>query len=105
MDYNTDFTLRVDNGPDLSFTGGEIATVTSETPYKERWTVLRLYETSDGQFVAQSIGRTRKQREHDRYNVVVCADEDDVRKFFGYSWLAKDLYDEAGIDYAQEVQA
>jgi len=104
-------TLENDNAPSIRFVGEEVASASSSSNNASsyysgtvgRWTVLKLYKTKGGKFVAQSIGHTQWQGEHDRYKSVVCADEAAVIEFFGHGWLAKLLYEEAGIEDATEV--
>ena len=68
-----------------------------------RWTELRLYRTAGEQYVCERIGRTRWQGEHDRHTAVVCGSVVGVCEFFGSSWLAKQLYVDAGIDCVEDV--
>lgn len=99
------FTLKNDGAPDVRFTGVELASTSSSANNASsyysgsvgRWTVLELYKTKGGKFIAHSIGRTQWQGEHDRYKVAVCETEAEVIAFFGHGWLAKSLYEEAGI--------
>jgi hypothetical protein len=63
-----------------------------------RSTTLRLYKTRGGKYVCQSAGYTQWQGEKDRYKAKVCDTQAAVIEFFGHGWLAKILYDEAGID-------
>lgn len=105
-------TLENDNAPDVRFTGEEVASSSSSANNASsyysgstgRWTVLKLYKTKGGKFIAQSIGRTQWQGEHDRYKVAVCETEADVIAFFGHGWLAKSLYEEAGIVDVTDVE-
>lgn len=106
------FTLKNDNAPAVRFTGVEVASASSSANNASsyysgsvgRWTVLELYKTKGGKFIAHSVGRTQWQGEHDRYKVAVCETEADVIAFFGHGWLAKDLYEEAGISDVTEVE-
>lgn len=105
-------TLENDNAPDVRFTGELVASSSSSPDTSSsyhsgstgRWTTLKLYKTKGGKFVAQSVGHTQWQGEHDRYKVAVCETEADVINFFGHGWLAKDLYEEAGISDVTEVE-
>jgi hypothetical protein len=106
------FTLKVDNQPSIRFTGSLIgsaensddrATGRSFSGETGRWTELALYKTKGGKFVCHQIGRTRWAREHDRYTAEICDTLDEVREFFGHRWLAKELYDDAGIDDITEL--
>lgn len=98
--------INRDNAPDLKFTGVQIASASSKDPYGSnngRWTVLRLYRTKGGKFIAQSIGCTQWQGEKDRYAAEVCSNHAEVIKFFGHGRLAKEIYAEADIADIQEV--
>ncbi len=105
-------TLEIDNAPNIRFTGELIAKVSS-SPDKAlgsnysgqtgRWTELTLYKTRGGKFVCHQIGRTQWQGERDRHTGKVCETLAEVKEFFGHRWLAKDLYDSAKIDTAEDV--
>lgn len=101
------FTLEIDNEPNIRFTG-ELIGYASSSPDKAmgssysgqagRWTELALYKTKDGQFICHQVGRTSWQGERDRFSGKVCGTLEEVKEFFGYRWLAKELYKNAGID-------
>lgn len=105
-------TLENDNAPAIRFTGELVAETSSSNNNASsyysgqtgRWTTLKLYKTKGGKFIAQSVGHTQWQGEHDRYKSAVCENEAAVIAFFGHGWLAKDLYEEAGIEDVQEVE-
>jgi hypothetical protein len=109
-----EYTLIVDNEPDIRFTGQLLAAVSSSaeramgsSSYSGetgRWTSLSLYKTHGGKYVCHSIGRTQWQGERDRFSGKVCETLEEVKEFFGHRWLAKELYDEAGIDAFVEVE-
>jgi len=104
--------VRRDGHRDISFTGELIAEVSSspETARSDysgatgRWAELRLYRTKGGKLVCEQIGRTQWQGEHDRHSGAVCDNEAGVVEFFGHGWLAKELYKEAEIDAAEEIE-
>ena len=110
--YMETITLDNDNAANLRFTGELVASTSSSANNASsyysgsvgRWTELKLYKTAGGKFIAQSIGRTQWQGEHDRYKVAVCETEDEVIAFFGHGWLAKSLYEEAGIVDVTDVE-
>lgn len=68
-----------------------------------RWQELRLYRTAAGRYVCEQVDRTLWQGEHDRTTVRVVDTVDDVAVFFGAGWLAKDLYEAAGIEVVETV--
>ncbi|WP_019584148.1 hypothetical protein [Thioalkalivibrio sp. ALE16] len=105
-------TLEIDNAPDIRFTGERIASASSTdnnahgssySGQTGRWTELALYKTQGGRFVCHQIGRTRWQGERDRHSGCVCDTEEEVIEFFGHRWLAKELYEDAGLEDVIEV--
>lgn len=64
---------------------------------------LALYKTEGGKFICERIDRTRWQGERDSHAAKVCTSDAEVFDFFGHSWLAKDLYSEAGLDAAERI--
>ncbi len=98
-------TVERDNAPDLIFEGEKIASATSQDRSREtgRWTILRLYKTKSGKFVCHEIGATQWQGERERNRAGVFELESDVVGFFGYGWLAKELYGEAEINAVEEI--
>ena len=101
-----EITVERDNAADLRFTGVNLAWASSKDPYNNggRWTELALYKTKGGKFVCAEVGRTCWQGEHDRFGGAVCETEQEVIKYFGHGRLAKDIYEVAGINAAEEVE-
>lgn len=97
---------------DIRFVGELIAEVSSSANNASgdysgstgRWSELRLYRSRGGKLICEQIGHTQWQGEHTRYSGAVCSTDAEVIAFFGLGWLAKELYDEAGIDYAEVVE-
>lgn len=107
------FTLEIDNAPSVRFTGELVASAASSdnqamgssySGQTGRWTELALYKTKGGKFVCHQVGRTRWKGERDRFSGKVCETLAEVKEFFGYRWLAKELYANAGIDDSIEVE-
>lgn len=104
-DDMTEETVQRDDEPSITFVGKVIGTARSSTNNASssysgspgRKTTLILYRTRGGKFVCEKIGITQWQGEKTRYSGAVCDSEAEVTKFFGFGWLAKELYDEAGI--------
>lgn len=96
--------LQYDGRPDVRFQGEEIARVTSRTNDSFRWTNLFLYRTAKGTLVAHEVGISQWEGESTRYTVHTAETEQDLIEALGYGWLAKKLYDEAGIAHAQEIE-
>lgn len=100
-------TVERDNDADLRFQGEQIASASSyhfEGSRNIRWTELTLYKTAGGKLVAEEVGRTRWQGERTRYSAYVAESSAELVEQMGYGWLAKELYDAAGIDYAVEIE-
>lgn len=117
VDENEDgmetFTLEINNEPNIRFTGERIASAystddqamgSSYSGQTGRWTELYLYRTRGGKYICHQIDRTRWQGEKDHFSGKVCETLEEVKEFFGYNWLAKELYAEAGIDEAVDVE-
>lgn len=108
----TVFIAERDNAPDLKFMGKQIASVSnsSNNASKEysgepgRWTTLELYVTRQGKYVAARVAHTVWSGETDRNEAKVCDTASAVIEFFGHGWLAKKLYEEAGIDASETVE-
>ena len=107
-----EFQIDRDNGASLSFTGELLAKVSSSdnnasgssySGQTGRWQVLALYKTEGGKFICERIDRTRWQGERDSHHAKVCTSNNEVIEFFGHGWLAKDLYEEAGIVACETV--
>ncbi|MGG7055869.1 hypothetical protein [Nitrosomonas sp. ANs5] len=101
------FTIERDNGQDIKFTGELLASAASSpeqamgSSYSGsvgRWTELELYRTSTGKYICHCVQRTQWQGGRDTSEAVVCDDVSEVFDFFGYGWLAKELYYSAEID-------
>lgn len=104
------FLLTPDSGPDIEFDGTVLAEVSSRDSGRDQWSVLRIYRTAGGSFVAE------RERWRDRdgapeqtvYGVGVCPDAAAVVRWFHGppqrpSWLTKELLDAAGIAHAEHI--
>lgn len=107
------FTLEIDNASNVRFTGELVASAASSDNQEMgssysgqtgRWSELALYKTKGEKFVCHQVGRTCWDGERDRFSSKVCETLEEVKEFFGYRWLAKELYSEAGIDGTVEVE-
>ena len=105
-------TLEIDNQPSLRFKG-EVSASTSSSENNAsgnysgesgRWTDLVLYKTAGGKYVCHQIGHSIRGSERTRYSGEVCETVEGVIRFFGHRWLAKDLYESAGIDDTVNVE-
>ncbi|HAV1239649.1 TPA: hypothetical protein JGU28_004427 [Salmonella enterica] len=107
------YTLDIDNARNIRFTGEIIGSAASSdnnamghsySGETGRWTELRLYRTSGGNFVCHQIERTCWQGQRDCFRGKICKNLKEVFEFFGYGWLAKDLYDDAGLEYIKFIE-
>lgn len=98
--------LENHHGADVRFTGEKIAHATTQTYLRDqtRWTELDLYRSEGGVWICHEIGRTMWEGEEDRFTVYVAVDEQELVQKVGLGRLAKELYDEAGIDHAQDIE-
>jgi hypothetical protein len=111
MTMTEQYKVQRDGEPALKFKGEIVAEVSSSpgnasssySGQTGRWAELTLYKTTAGRFVCEQIGRTQWQGEHDRYSGCVSDDTTGVIEFFGHGWLAKDLYDVAGIEAVEDI--
>jgi len=105
------FVIQRDDGPAYKFRGEKIGYARSSnnnahpdysgsTGHSEK---LGLYKTQSGKYVCEKVGYSQWQGQRTRYAACVCDTVLDVGHFFGYGWLAKDLYDDAEIEIAIEV--
>jgi hypothetical protein len=104
--------LKIDNAPNIRVTG-ELVAIAADSDNEAmgssyngetgRWTEMTLYKTKRGKFVCHQIERTRWIGERDRFSGKVCETSEDVKEFFGQRWLAKELYEKAGISNTLDV--
>jgi len=98
--------VDIDNAPSIRFAGKLIASAKSScesasgdySGQNGRWTELYLYKTASGKYVCEQIGRTKWEGEKERRSGKVCESLDEVKEYFGHRWLAKELYEKAGIE-------
>lgn len=105
-------TVKRDDQRDVKFTGELVGVAASSADRASqnysgstgRWAKLALYRTKGGTYVCERIEYTRWQGEQTGHSGAVCENEEQVVEFFGCGWLAKDLYEDASIDSAVEVE-
>lgn len=101
-----EYTLANDHGMDLRFTSERLAVVGTSSDLASsnysgttgRWTTLKLFKTTGGKFVGQIIQHTQHQGERDSFGALVCDDLYAAFAFLGRNPLAKNLYEEAGLE-------
>lgn len=74
-----EYRLHRHNDVDLVFDGDLLAEVSSHVPGMSRWSEVRIYSTSNGQWVTEVVGRTTHVGEVDRSHVAVHQDVNKVR--------------------------
>lgn len=106
------FCVSRDGESDIKFSGVLMSSVASSPDRSSgssysgsvgRWTMLKLYRTEAGKMICSRVENTQWQGERDSYAGAVCCNESEVCEFFGYGWLAKELYEDAGIDAAEVI--
>lgn len=101
------FELERDDGPNARFSGELVAEASSRSPdgpRSQRWTELSLYKTARGTWVCQEVGRTLWVNERDRYSIYVAETDSELTEMVGYGRLAKQLYADAGVDHAEDIE-
>jgi len=108
------FELVRDGAPDLKFSGERLASVRNSPDRSRgegwsgstgRWTKLCLYRTAGGMLVCRRTQYSAWQGERARQDEVVMFDSTaSVIKWFGYSDLAKELYQSAKIDASETIE-
>lgn len=100
------FTLFNDEGIPTEFNGWKLAHVSSRTfkPDAERWSELTLFGgIKGGALACQEAGHSNVPGEVTRYRLINASSARELIHRVGYGWLAKKLYDAAGIDHAIEI--
>ena len=98
------YTIERTDARPLRFKGELLAEASSyRHDNNTRWTELALYKTSGGKYICEVRARTIWQGERDFIRADAVADEAAVVDYFEPSWVARMLFDAAGIDDAVEV--
>jgi plasmid replication initiation protein len=93
----------------VRFEGTKLADVSSRSNSGGRWTEITIFRTKGGRWIAQIVGRTQWQGEHDRHAVKIVETEAELvealrDEYEGHlGWLAKEALEAAGIDTAEEI--
>lgn len=91
-------TLNLTNNPDMVFLGERLKSVTSLRDYNQHsWWELNLYKTNSGKWVCEEV-KFNSRRDRVLARATVFDHLEDIRHFFGYRSLAKELYRELNID-------
>ena len=68
------------------------------------WAELTLYEAKNGKYICHWYHGTLWEGMSDRSEAMVCDTPDQVFDFFGARDIAKRLYEEAGLDFVEELE-
>jgi hypothetical protein len=103
------FSLKRDNGRDIKFNGENLSSVDSrDYGYKRstamRWTEMALYYTEGENFIVSISGRSNMPGEVDRVKAHVFENKQDMLDDIGFSYLAKAMFDEAGISSEEVIK-
>ena len=63
--------IRRDGEPHLTFEGVELARRDSERSFKKDWTELAVFRTAAGQYVVETVGRTRRLNGYEAHSARV----------------------------------
>lgn len=102
--------VKRDNERDIKFIGKKIASVASyenDPGSIGHWNKLFLYRTKGGKYICEKFDCTVWGEEKIRREGCICGainQIDQIIEFFGTGYLAKELYETAGIDTAIEVE-
>lgn len=97
-------TLHLDYAPDIRFTGTKVGSAVSTNDsasasgHEGTWMELTLYWSLKGKYICHQVERKRGGSDLRHASGKVCDKLDEVQAFFGQTWLAKELYRDAGID-------
>ena len=88
--------FKVKDNPDITFTGREIA----HEHDQEHDVALRIYETQKGSWFFAALSNENMLL---KYEIIKNKSAEELVKFLGHSDLAKSLYEQLGIDTAQNL--
>lgn len=103
--------VRRSKGKTLRFKGELLAEVRS-TPDQGssrysgsvgRWETYQLFRTSGGNYVGVKVHHTAWQGEKGWTEAELLKSQGEVFEFFGDDWLAQRLYQEASLEYVEDV--
>lgn len=95
------FTLDVNNGPDIRFVGKLVAQVDNLDTHAKMnyWVEMSLYQTQGGKWIASRTKRHHNANRPEPCQAEVFEELNDITGFFGFGWMAKDLYEQAGLEF------
>lgn len=98
------FKLQDNKGQDYVFTGKEVAHVSTLRPQtgQERWTELKVFLTKGGNYVCQKLGKTEipGEIEYSKIEEMLGGEAPDrIFKFFGASYICRQVYEQLKIPY------
>ncbi|CUX03371.1 hypothetical protein [Agrobacterium genomosp. 2] len=104
-------TVERDNNRPLRFTGQRIGYAYSTSDRgRENFSgqtgmsqVLKLFVSKRGEYIACCTWITQWQGHRDSHDAIVTRDREEVFEFFGFGWLAMELYAGTGWDIAEDL--
>ena len=96
-------TLYRTNEPDLKFFGETVAEAKSGEG-DGFWKELYLFKTKAGNFVCHEIDGSNWSGCKNEYRTEICKEDKEIKKFFGYGDLAKELYLAAGLSEEEIIE-
>ena len=93
-----------DQLPDLAFPGVRIAAVNDRGNNADRWLVVEIYRTAGGRYIVARTRATTYPDERDQHEAIIAEDVGEITGFLGFGPLAKEAYQQAGIDAAERVE-
>ncbi len=92
------------DGPNIKFVGEQLATCSNQYEQnRTRAQILTLYRTKAGKYICSTVNTTQWQSESWEYQSCVCDSHEEIIEFFGYSDLAKQIYEDAKIDACTRI--
>lgn len=104
--------VPLDNATSFSFDGEMISealgvTKSLDHQYEESdgpWAEFRLYSTLDGRYVCEQVRCENWKGGHERHKISICDSKNKIRDFFGTGGLARELYADADLIYAEDLE-
>lgn len=107
------YTVERDNQRPLRFTGTRLAVARSSSDrgsseYSGQVgisEVLALYQSQRGDYVASRVCLTQREGNRDTHDAIVSKSREAIMEFFGFEWLAMEIYAAADWDIAEDLDA
>lgn len=105
------YTVHRDNQRPLRFTGTHLAVARSSSDRSRSdfsgqvgiREILELYQSQRGDYIACRTIITQWQGDHDTHEAVISSSRQEVMNYFGFGWLAMEIYAAADWDIAEDL--